>query len=688
MQLKRFKQPAMRRKSVHLIFLFALVPTLLFAFQNCESTGLGGFGVFANNAKQESTGGNGEPYDGKPLWARLVPGLTCSNQNIAIGSLELHATFATVISNENSCSGAAKEIPLNDLEYSTFSEKYIGYQDGVYTRLPSVSDSIKRGVFTEAWCRALTPDRTKSKYEFAVEYEEQTQLSRLWVYDAGTLNPTPQVISREINIDRVFYQNADRALRINLTQKTPGSYKVPGVYAAEIDGVETQINVECLMGGQFDPVAPKFEFNAPANQTLIDGEALMPVVPVVNKAITKFTLDKNLPNGLSFNSETGVIAGKPQGVQARQDFQLSAVFGFGRVTRQISIAVGKSVHVSNAAGLRQAIENANAEAPLPVVITADKPQIDLDANHLTVTGDILLVGALNERTVIDAHKLSKHFELKPKAFLELRHLKLMNGFNSTDHSGGSITATDATLLIHDTAFENNANGESGYAGAVVSSNGKIEIIDSQFTGNSTSLNGGPGGGGALHISGTETLIRNSKFIGNLGRNGGAITVYSAGRSVFRVEGSTFENNVGMAGGAIYLMSAPISIDRSHFINNMAYFDGGALSLVATERAWVSNSLFDGNAGNGFGSSAIYWQGNSWGGYRAQFAALYLTDSEFLNHHATFRGGVVLNMLGEIVIRGLKMHGNSSQTNCKSIGNSDSAFTSLGGNSSDDGSCPP
>lgn len=688
-QGSRFSR-TIRRKSVMLAFLSGLFPFFVLLFQNCSQSPLAPFGGsgFFSSSQSESPGGNGESYDGKPIWSRLVPGLTCADQSAAVGSLQINndggGETASIVTNENACLNLATIVSIDALERSTFSERYIGYKDGVYTHLRNRDENIAKGIFTEAWCRAMNPDRTTSAYEFAVEWEEAGQVANLSSFDANNSAPVPLASTRELQVDRVIYRTPDGALQINLAQKIPGSYKVTGVYAGRVDGAERQVGVECLMGGQFDPVAPKFELSGPGNQTLAVGETLESITPIVNKPFVRFSIDNILPAGLQFDPTTGSISGVAKALMPRQKFGISATFAFGKITRPVSIGVGEVATVESGSDFSAAIDRAAKISPTPLLIKLNAPSIDLAGSSFMIRGDVSVSGTQTFRTVLNAHSQSNHFEVKEGSFLDLHYLALSNG---QAQFGGSIHTSRANLVIRDCVFENNQALENGHGGAIDASESSLLVANSEFISNKAFFNNA--NGGAIYISQPqETIIRDSRFRGNQARMGGAIFASSGSHDVVRILNSTFETSYAFSGAAIMSQFSPIAITDSLFVNNEAIFEGGAVTVQSADHAWIERSKFQANKGGGFGAAAIHWWGNIWGGYRAYNSVLYVLESDFTQNKSLVpNAGSIFNLGGEVVLRGTKFYDNNTPRDCQTLDPIHARFESLGGNSSRDGTCP-
>jgi predicted outer membrane repeat protein len=387
---------------------------------------------------------------------------------------------------------------------------------------------------------------------------------------------------------------------------------------------------------------------------------------------------------------------------ARQKYQISALFPFGVITRQVSIGVGKvqvvdqsstdanavaCTNTSSGCDLHGAIALANRMAPLPLIVQIKTSQINLPGTALSISGDVSILGSLQASTIIDATARSGHFKVNPGAYLELTHLKLINGSNL---EGGSVSVREASLLVKGSQFVNNLAGErntDGKGGAIFASKSTLEVVDSEFTGNRTPDSGGGGGGAIYAEQSISTLIRDSKLSGNYGISGGAIHITSGNSNISEISNCSFNENSAMKGGAIYTLASNLSVEKSNFVQNHSAFDGGAIAFQMTDRAWVRNSLFDANVGAGFGSVAIFWEGQHWGGYQGWNSALYLLESKLTHHQPNTQStAVVLIHVGQVILRGTTFENNQARS-CNSLAEKPYAeFFDLGGNHMSDETC--
>ncbi|EDX74697.1 Fibronectin type III domain protein [Coleofasciculus chthonoplastes PCC 7420] len=293
---------------------------------------------------------------------------------------------------------------------------------------------------------------------------------------------------------------------------------------------------------------------------------------------------------------------------------------------------------SGAGSLRAAISQAQAGDTIQFdsslankMITLTTGSLEVD-EHLTIDGENapgLTISGNNQYRVIDVVNDSD---------FTLKNLIIANGKTQNvgkDGAGAGLrTASRSTLTVVNSVFENNhANGEGG--GAIFAGfRGISTIVNSKFTGNSTSANNQSGkserGGGAISVGGSGVLtVIDSEFNNNTGRNGGAINILWTN---LKVENSTFTENSSIdAGGAIFTDGASEKINDEVPI-------GGKIEIL--------NSRFEKNKGVGQGGSL--------------FLYVYGSDEVIVENSTIINNQVVENAKGDSLGGGLR-HGNGKLT---------------------------
>jgi CSLREA domain-containing protein len=271
----------------------------------------------------------------------------------------------------------------------------------------------------------------------------------------------------------------------------------------------------------------------------------------------------------------------------------------------IKFAVPGTIVLSNAVDGGQ-LPNIINTVTLQGPITIDASQ----ANQIPL--DVESSGRLN---LIDVTvKNATYTALDSRGEINLVNTKFEN--NGAGGAGGGAIRNDGKAVIAGGKFINNravANGMEGGAirttwdlsctactftgntadkngGAIALKGGRLEIIDSTFTGNVVKGSLLPSalgeGGGAIYTSASSNVypmtIKRSAFTGNYATEGvGGAIFHSAGVDLTITDSSFVGNGAGLAaslgsGGAIRNIS-PLIIKRSTFTGNSVYGDGGAIS---------------------------------------------------------------------------------------------------------------
>src|SRR6185437_12053161 len=97
--------------------------------------------------------------------------------------------------------------------------------------------------------------------------------------------------------------------------------------------------VACGGGDSTPPVTPpsSTSLSYPSGtQTLVIGTAITPITPTITGTVSDFSVQPNLPAGLTLDSSKGTISGTPTAVAAAASYTISAG---GAISATISIAV-------------------------------------------------------------------------------------------------------------------------------------------------------------------------------------------------------------------------------------------------------------------------------------------------------------------------------------------------------------
>ncbi len=208
--------------------------------------------------------------------------------------------------------------------------------------------------------------------------------------------------------------------------------------------------------------------------------------------------------------------------------------------------------------------------------------------------------------------------------------------NGATSRGGAVAAYGDTDIA-DSAFTDNTVNNVG--GAVYSAYNSIEITNSTFENNSTSI----GSGGALYLYESASNIANSLFAGNEA-NGLGGAVYSGGGGETKVVNSTFYGNFSnFGGGGIGQRTGELFLYSSTFTGN--YAEGGGAVQVdgASAHAYSANTLFAGNGDVGSTEDVYTNEGGTFaslgGNLFKQSGMAGESDVEFADLDLIFEGTV-------------------------------------------------
>lgn len=245
---------------------------------------------------------------------------------------------------------------------------------------------------------------------------------------------------------------------------------------------------------------------------------------------------------------------------------------------------------------------------------------------------------------------------------EVRNVRFEGNYGG-NYGGGALYVEDSigTSRVVDSVFDSNV---AEWGGAIVVDNSDLEVIESDFTNNSTyyeSASMAPDYGGAgIYLYGGSLTVEDSRFIANStpGTSGGAaIHVYEGSLSV---DGSEFSGNRAAQGPAIYSYgtslgydsSATLTITNSQFIGNqnLTFDDGGAIASERNGRDITLNgNLFSKNRGAFWGGAVEIWLVGG---------DLSITDNEFKANSAREGGALWIDVRGGVA----EIHGNRFLSN--------------------------
>jgi hypothetical protein len=207
--------------------------------------------------------------------------------------------------------------------------------------------------------------------------------------------------------------------------------------------------------------------------------------------------------------------------------------------------------------------------------------IDGDGRAVTISGDTDGNGTQD----VAVFKISRINYEDPPLTVALQNITVTKGHNGNS-AGGGIANQEHLTVSNCTVFDNTEScGDSNCGGAGILNDGTLEVINSTFSGNRTTMNGG----GILN-NGTLT-VTGSTFSDNVAQNGGG-GIYNSWGGTLTVATSTFSDNAAARGGGVYLGGTNTLTNVTFSGNSAGYRGGGA--YFGSGEATLTNCTFSGN----------------------------------------------------------------------------------------------
>ncbi|MFB9765795.1 beta strand repeat-containing protein [Nocardioides kongjuensis] len=193
------------------------------------------------------------------------------------------------------------------------------------------------------------------------------------------------------------------------------------------------------------------------------------------------------------------------------------------------------------------------------------------------------------------------------------------GFASVTVGGGVASA--GPLTVRNTTFRNNAvltaapTANTGYGGAIYSSNAATSVTGSTLTANTATFGGALANGAAATVTGTDVRT-NTAMVGGGFYAGGALTVT---RSTLAANTATVNY-----GGGVYAVG-PLALDDTDVTGNSAPTGGGGVYSAATTTTIRNGSTVSANTAQ---SGAGVWSAGN----------LTVRDSAITDNDASFQAG--------------------------------------------------
>ena len=229
-------------------------------------------------------------------------------------------------------------------------------------------------------------------------------------------------------------------------------------------------------------------------------------------------------------------------------------------------------------------------------------------------------------------------------------------FKGQKNSGTALELIETTAQIVNSTFLSNRNGSfrecarffPGYGcvsvgftgGAIIATNSTVEINQSRFEDNQVDW------GGVIFAEQDSIMNMNDNvFVSNNASIGGVLFSIS---STITIEGSGFHNNSASSGGVLASIRSTITIEASGFHNNSARYRNGGVLHSYSSTITIEASEFHGN------------NATKWGGVLASISStITIEASGFHGNNATVRGGVLHSASSNITIAGSNFTNNVS-----------------------------
>jgi predicted outer membrane repeat protein len=280
--------------------------------------------------------------------------------------------------------------------------------------------------------------------------------------------------------------------------------------------------------------------------------------------------------------------------------------------------------------LRAAIQESNALAgPDTIYLTSGTFTLSFDGfdddnairGDLDITGDVTIIGAGAENTIIDGGGIDRIFDVFPGTNVSISGVTIRNG---TARNGAGIRST-GSLTIENSIIENNiAEGafDSVGGGIANSQGGNLTLIGVTVRNNTSEIHGG-----GLYSTDSTVTITDSVFENNSTEmDGGGISVFNG--SLDMTGGAIRNNSADLDGGGLSMESAIVSLTEVSVSSNTATEAGGGINVFGNgaELRIFTSTIADNSATN------------EGGGIRAAGVTLGLMDTTVSGNTTTLGGG--------------------------------------------------
>ncbi|MBI2477886.1 MAG: pre-peptidase C-terminal domain-containing protein, partial [Planctomycetia bacterium] len=343
------------------------------------------------------------------------------------------------------------------------------------------------------------------------------------------------------------------------------------------------------------------------------------------------------------------------------------------------------------------LANANAGEATEILLGAGMFAMP---DSLTITGNVTIRGTGVGQTILDAGDLHRIFDVRSGAVLNLEGMTLTNG---RADKGGAIRSEFGRVNLTDVEINDSRADVSG--GAIDASGGTLELNRVNIRGCSAVQ------GGGIHVWFATVTAQDSVIEGCSATNGGGLYLFrsdveflrtsiSNNTAVFALGGSwtvqisgwddvvTFTdgefsgNQAQQHGGAVHADNVEMTFVNCDFDNNVVAIWGGAINNYALltvrdcrftnnsadlggaiHNKWSNDSIiqsssFTQNSAR-YGGAVFNWSNDAAPWEIGPLTKLTVSDSIFVENHATQRGGGIVNDNGILVSRRNRFISNTS-----------------------------
>lgn len=329
---------------------------------------------------------------------------------------------------------------------------------------------------------------------------------------------------------------------------------------------------------------------------------------------------------------------------------------------------GDGVAVDNRGvdSLRGAIQEANAlDGDDTIYLASGTYTLSFDgvdddnalAGDLDITGDVTIIGAGAENTIIDGGGIDRVFDIFPEATVTISGVTIRNG---TARNGAGIRNT-GTLLLENSIVENNvAEGEfDSVGGGIANSQGGDLTLDGVIVRNNTAE---IHGGGLYSTDSIATIIDSTFENNSTEMDGGGISVFNG--SLDMTGGAISNNSADLDGGGLSIESAIVSLTEVFVTGNTATEEGGGINAIGSgAQLRIFTSTISDNTAT-----------NEGGGIRAVGVTVGLMDSTVSGNNTTLGGGGIYSDTALVEIQNSLFVNNSASEDGGGI--SSNGFTGM------------